>query len=76
MSSHLNLAALTEAKLAFVTRLSTATLQTLVAELGLEKQLELGDDLAASKAATPWWTRAAAPVGSFTTHTTTTPITR
>ncbi len=45
MSSQLNLAALTEAKLAFVTRLSTATLQTLVAELGLEKQLELGDDL-------------------------------
>ena len=44
MSSQLNLAALTEAKLAFVTRLSTATLQTLVAELGLEKQLELGDD--------------------------------
>jgi len=44
MSSQLNLAALTEAKLAFVTRLSTATLQTLVAELGLEKQLELGDE--------------------------------
>ena len=44
MSSRINLAALTEAKLAFVTRLSTATLQTLVAELGLEKQLELGDD--------------------------------
>jgi len=44
MSSQLNLAALTEAKLAFVTRLSTATLQTLVDELGLEKQLELGDD--------------------------------
>ena len=44
MSSQLNLAALTEAKLAFVTRLSTATLQTLVAELGLENQLELGDD--------------------------------
>lgn len=44
MSSQLNLAALTEAKLAFVTRLSTATLQTLVTELGLEKQLELGDD--------------------------------
>ena len=44
MSSQLNLAALTEAKLAFVTRLSTATLQSLVAELGLEKQLELGDE--------------------------------
>ena len=44
MSSQLNLTALTEAKLSFVTRLSTATLQTLVAELGLEKQLELGDD--------------------------------
>ena len=44
MSSQLNLAALTEAKLAYVTRLSTATLQTLVTELGLEKQLELGDD--------------------------------
>jgi len=44
MSSQLNLAALTDAKLAFVTRLSTATLQTLVTELGLEKQLELGDD--------------------------------
>lgn len=44
MSSQLNLAALTEAKLAYVTRLSTATLQTLVTELGLEQQLELGDD--------------------------------
>jgi transposase len=44
MSSQLNLAALTQAKLAYVTRLSTATLQTLVTELGLEKQLELGDD--------------------------------
>jgi len=44
MSSQFNLAALTEAKLAFVTRLSTATLQTLVSELGLEKQLELGDE--------------------------------
>ena len=44
MSSQINLAALTEAKLTFVTRLSTATLQTLVDELGLEKQLELGDD--------------------------------
>jgi hypothetical protein len=44
MSSRLNLAALTEAKLGFVTRLSTATLQTLVTELALEKQLELGED--------------------------------
>ena len=44
MSSQINLAALTEAKLTFVTRLSTATLQNLVDELGLEKQLELGDD--------------------------------
>jgi transposase len=44
MSSQLNLAALTEAKLAFVTRFSTATLQTLVTDLGLEKQLELGDE--------------------------------
>jgi transposase len=44
MSSQLNLDALTAAKLAFVTRLCTATLQTLVSELGLEKQLELGDD--------------------------------
>jgi transposase len=44
MSSRINLDALMAAKLAFVTRLSTATLQTLVAELGLEKQLELGDD--------------------------------
>jgi transposase len=44
MSSQLNLAALTEAKLAFVTRLSSATLQTLVTQLGLEKQLELGDE--------------------------------
>ena len=35
---------MTEASLAYVTRLSTATLQTLVTELGLEKQLELGDD--------------------------------
>jgi len=41
MSSRLNLEALTEAGLAFVTRLSTATLQTLVSELALENQLEL-----------------------------------
>jgi len=43
MSSRINLEALTEAKLGYVTRLSAATLQTLVAELALEKQLELGD---------------------------------
>ena len=43
MSSRLNLEAMTEAKLGYVTRLSAATLQTLVAELALEKQLELGD---------------------------------
>lgn len=43
MSSRLNLDALSEAQLGYVTRLSAATLQSLVAELGLEKQLELGD---------------------------------
>ena len=43
MSSQINLDALTAAKLGFVTRLSAATLQTLVSELALEKQLELGD---------------------------------
>jgi transposase len=43
MSSRLNLQALDQAGLGYVTRLSAATLQTLVAELGLEKQLELGD---------------------------------
>ena len=43
MSSRLNLQALDEAGLGYVTRLSAATLQNLVAELGLEKQLELGD---------------------------------
>jgi transposase len=43
MSSRINLAAMDEAHLGYVTRLSTATLQSLVAELGLEKQLELGD---------------------------------
>jgi Transposase DDE domain len=43
MSSRINLEAMTEAKLGYVTRLSAATLQTLVAELALEKQLELGD---------------------------------
>lgn len=43
MSSRINLEAMSEAKLGYVTRLSAATLQTLVAELALEKQLELGD---------------------------------
>jgi transposase len=43
MSSRINLAAMTEANLGYVTRLSAATLQTLVAELALDKQLELGD---------------------------------
>jgi transposase len=43
MSSRLNLAAMDEARLGYVTRLSTTTLQSLTAELGLEKQLELGD---------------------------------
>jgi transposase len=42
MSSRLNLEAMTQAKLGYVTRLSAATLQTLVAELALDKQLELG----------------------------------
>ncbi len=43
MSSRINLQAMDEAHLGYVTRLSAATLQSLVAELGLEKQLELGD---------------------------------
>jgi transposase len=43
MSSQLNLEALTAASLAYVTRLSAATLHRLVEELALEKQLELGD---------------------------------
>ncbi|MBU6410175.1 MAG: IS1634 family transposase [Verrucomicrobiota bacterium] len=43
MSSRLNLEAMTQAKLGYVTRLSAAALQTLVGELALEKQLELGD---------------------------------
>jgi transposase len=43
MSSRINLEAMTEAKLGYVTRLSAATLQTLVSELALDKQLELGD---------------------------------
>ena len=43
MSSQINLEAMTAAGLGYVTRLSAATLQSLVAELALEKQLELGD---------------------------------
>lgn len=43
MSSRINLEAMDEAHLGYVTRLSTATLKSLSAELGLEKQLELGD---------------------------------
>ena len=42
MSSQLNLAALTEAKLAFVTRLSTATLQTLGERTGAGKTVGTG----------------------------------
>lgn len=43
MSSELNLEAMTQAGLGYVTRLSATTLRSLVAELDLEKQLELGD---------------------------------
>jgi hypothetical protein len=43
MSSRINLEAMSAANLGYVTRLSAATLQTLVSELALEKQLELGD---------------------------------
>ncbi len=43
MSSHLNLEALNEASLGYVTRLSAATLQSLIAEWPAERQLELGD---------------------------------
>jgi transposase len=43
MSSRINREAMTAAKLGYVTRLSASTLQTLVSELALEKQLELGD---------------------------------
>ena len=43
MSSQLNLEAINAASLRFVTRVSASTLRTLVEELGLEKQLELGD---------------------------------
>lgn len=43
MSSQINLEAMDAAHLGYVTRLSAATLHSLVEELGLEKQLELGD---------------------------------
>lgn len=43
MSSALNLEALTEAHMQFVTRLSTATLEWLLAEQPQDEQLELGD---------------------------------
>ena len=43
MSSKLNLEALDQAKLQFVTRLSNTTMETLLAELTPQEQLELGD---------------------------------
>ena len=43
MSSEINLEAMTAAGLGYVTRLSASTLQSLVEELDLETQLELGD---------------------------------
>lgn len=43
MSSEINLEAMTAAGLGYVTRLSASTLRSLVGELDLEKQLELGD---------------------------------
>jgi hypothetical protein len=43
MSSQINLEAMDAANLGYVTRLSASTLRSLVEELGLEKQLELGD---------------------------------
>ena len=43
MSSRLNLEAMDQAGLGYVTRLSASTLQALAGELGWEKQLELGD---------------------------------
>ena len=43
MSSQINLEALHAAHLGYVTRLSAATLRSLVEELALEKQLEFGD---------------------------------
>lgn len=44
MSSRINLEAMDKAGLGYVTRLSASTLQNLADEVGLEKQLELGDD--------------------------------
>lgn len=43
MSSQINLEALNEAHLGYVTRVSAATLKTLISELPVETQLELGD---------------------------------
>jgi transposase len=43
MSSQINLEALNEANLGYVTRLSAATLQSLICEWTAERQLELGD---------------------------------
>jgi len=43
MSSEVNLEALSEAKLGYVTRLSAATLQSLIAQLPTPTQMELGD---------------------------------
>lgn len=43
MSSAVNLQALSEAHMQFVTRLSNATMESLLAELPQEEQLELGD---------------------------------
>ncbi len=43
MSSRLNLEAMDQAGLGYVTRLSASTLQALAGELELEKQLQLGD---------------------------------
>jgi len=43
MSSTVNLEALDEAQMQFVTRLSNSTMESLLAELPQEKQLELGD---------------------------------
>jgi transposase len=43
MSSQINLEALNEANLGYVTRLSSAILKSLISELPAERQLELGD---------------------------------
>ena len=43
MSSQINLEALSQARLGFVTRLSASALQSLISELPAEKQMELGD---------------------------------